>query len=131
MLQFHSASVRTANPQRAMLECLEGALGVADPACDLLIINASIGHDLATLSAQVGRPGRVEGAAGSLYVEVPVSLYGRYATGERYLKGGKVQLRRVNDVPGSTAEQRAWRISGFDPDLELGPDPVSASPPTR
>ena len=86
---------------------------------------------LATLSAQVGRPGRVEGAAGSLYVEVPVSLYGRYATGERYLKGGKVQLRRVNDVPGSTAEQRSWRISGFEPDLDLGPDPVSASPPTR
>ena len=52
MLQFHSASVRMANPQRAMLECLEGALGLADPACDLVIINASIGHDLGALSAQ-------------------------------------------------------------------------------
>lgn len=79
----------------------------------------------ATLGAQVGRPGAVEGAAGSLYVEVPVSMYGRYATGEAYLMGGKVVLRRVNDVPGSTAEQRAWRISRFE--LEA----ASASPPTR
>ncbi len=52
MLHFHSASVRVANPQRAMLECMEVALGAGGPACDLLIINASIGHDLATLSAQ-------------------------------------------------------------------------------
>jgi hypothetical protein len=52
MLHFHSASVRMANPQRAMLECLEAALGDAYPSCDLLIINASIGHDLAALSAQ-------------------------------------------------------------------------------
>lgn len=52
MLDFHSASVRMANPQRAMLECLEAALGVAHPSCDLLIINAAIGHDLAKLSAQ-------------------------------------------------------------------------------
>ena len=52
MLDFHSASVRMANPQRAMLECLEAALGATDSSCDLLIINASVGHDLAALSAQ-------------------------------------------------------------------------------
>lgn len=66
MLHFHSASVRMANPQRAMLECLEAALGDAYPSCDLLIINASIGHDLAALSAQAQAtcPGvRVVGAS--------------------------------------------------------------------
>ena len=52
MLHFHSASVRMANSQRAMLECLEAALGVAGPTCDLLIVNSSIGHDLAALTAQ-------------------------------------------------------------------------------
>ena len=76
----------------------------------------------AALHAQIGGPGRLEGAAGSLFVEVPVVLYGRYATGERYLKSGKVTLRRVNDVPGSTAAQRAWRIVRIA---------LSASPPTR
>jgi len=64
----------------------------------------------ASLHAQVGKPGAVEGAAGSLYVEVPVVLYGRYATGGEYHASGKATLRRVNNVPGATAEQLKWRI---------------------
>jgi len=65
MLEFHSASVRMANPQRAMLEW-EAALGASGTGCDLLIINASVGHDLAALSAQAQAscPGiRVVGAS--------------------------------------------------------------------
>lgn len=60
--------------------------------------------------AQVGAPGEIEGAAGSLYVDVPVVIYGRLKTGEEVHRSGKATLRRVNDVPGSTAEQRRWRI---------------------
>lgn len=60
--------------------------------------------------AQVGAPGRVEGAAGSLYVETPVVLYGRLRTGGEFRRSGKVILRRANDVPGSTPEERRWRI---------------------
>jgi hypothetical protein len=60
--------------------------------------------------AQVGAPGAIEGAAGSLYVEVPVQVYGRRASGQEVHDRGGVTLRRVNDVPGSTAEQRSWRI---------------------
>src|SRR3546814_1224316 len=52
--------------------------------------------------ANIGAPGRIEGAAGSLYVEVPVQVYGRLNTGEEFNMLGSVQLRRVNDVPGST-----------------------------
>lgn len=69
---------------------------------------------LATLSAQVGRPGPIEGAAGSLFVEIPVVIYGRRVSGEAFLRSGKAVLRRVNDVPGSTAEQRSWRIERID-----------------
>ena len=61
--------------------------------------------------AQVGAPGRIEGAAGSLYVEVPVQVYGRLANGEPFNMLGPVRLRRVNDVPGSTPEQRRWHIA--------------------
>lgn len=64
--------------------------------------------------ATVGIPGPVEGAAGSLYVEVPVQLYGRMKSGEPFSSAGTVTLRRVNDVPGSTAEQRRWRIYSRD-----------------
>lgn len=71
-------------------------------------------RSLATLSAQVGRPGALEGAAGSLYVETPVVVFGRLASGEAFFKSGKVTLRRVNNVPGSTAEQRRWRIGRIE-----------------
>lgn len=67
--------------------------------------------------AQIGAPGRIEGAAGSLYVEIPVQAYGRLANGEPFNMLGPVRLRRVNDVPGSTDAQRRWHIveSGLRP----------------
>ena len=64
--------------------------------------------------AQIGAPGAIEGAAGSLYVEVPIQVYGRMKSGAAFRRPGKVTLRRVNDVPGSTAEQRKWHIAGID-----------------
>jgi hypothetical protein len=67
--------------------------------------------------AQIGAPGRIEGAAGSLYVQVPVALYGRLRSGEAFHMAGPVTLGRVNDVPGSSAAQRRWHIeaSGIRP----------------
>lgn len=64
----------------------------------------------ATYHAQVGGPGEAEGGAGSLYIEVPVVIYGRYKTGAELHQSGKVTLRRVNDVDGSTTAQRLWHI---------------------
>jgi hypothetical protein len=61
--------------------------------------------------AQIGAPGRIEGAAGSLYVEVPVQVYGRLKRGGEFNMLGAVRLRRVNHVPGATAEQLQWRIA--------------------
>ena len=67
--------------------------------------------------ANIGAPGRIEGAAGSLYVEVPVQVYGRLKSGAEFNMLGPMTLRRVNDVPGATAEQRQWHIasSGIRP----------------
>lgn len=64
--------------------------------------------------AQIGAPGAIEGAAGSLWVEVPVVVYGRLKAGGEVHQSGKATLRRVNDVPGSTAEQRSWRIQAIE-----------------
>lgn len=64
----------------------------------------------ASYHANVGAPSEPQGAAGSLYVEVPVQIYGRLKSGEPFSSAGSVTLRRSNDVPGSTAEQRRWRI---------------------
>ena len=61
--------------------------------------------------ANIGAPGDLEGAAGSIYVDIPVQLYGRTIAGKEFNARGNMTLRRVNDVPGSTAEQREWHIT--------------------
>ena len=65
------------------------------------------------IHAEVGKPGDTEGAAGSIYVEVPFRLYGTLKTGGRFNLIGPVALRRVNDVDGSTAAQRRWHIASI------------------
>jgi hypothetical protein len=64
--------------------------------------------------ATIGAPGGMEGAAGSSYVDVPVQLYGRKLDGKEFNARGTMTLRRVNDVPGSTDEQRKWHITKID-----------------
>jgi hypothetical protein len=69
------------------------------------------GYDkYAELHSEVGAPGQTDGAAGSIYVNIPFRLYGKLKTGEPFNQLGSITLRRVNDVPGSTAEQRQWHI---------------------
>lgn len=65
----------------------------------------------AEIHSEVGRPGDSEGAAGSIYVDIPFRLYGRLKTGKPFNMVGPMTLRRVNDVPGSTEEQRRWHIA--------------------
>ena len=62
---------------------------------------------------QVGKPEVPEGAAGSIYVSVPVVLYGKRSDGREFSQSGEATLRRVNDVPGSTAAQRRWHIDSM------------------
>lgn len=64
-------------------------------------------------SAQVGAPGLSDGAAGSIFITVPVQIYGRLKTGEAFHHRGDATLRRINDVEGSTERQRQWHISGI------------------
>lgn len=63
---------------------------------------------------EVDAPGDVEGAAGSMYVTVPVRFQPTSVPGNSRPRHGEVVLRRANDVPGSTAEQRRWRIERID-----------------
>ena len=59
---------------------------------------------------QIGKPEEPEGAAGSIYVNVPTVLYGKRGSGAEFSRSGQMTLRRVNDVPGSTETQRRWHI---------------------
>jgi hypothetical protein len=68
--------------------------------------------------AMIGAPGESEGAAGSLYVEYPVQVYGRMADeGSEFNMLATMVLRRANDVPGATPEQLEWRIYSSDVSL--------------
>ena len=68
----------------------------------------------AQYNAQIGAPGEPEGGAGSIYVTVPVVIYGRLKTGAEVHEKGTADLRRVNNVDGSTPEQRRWHISRIE-----------------
>ncbi len=61
--------------------------------------------------------GDSEGAAGSIYIEFPVTVTGILARGGGFHLSGPMTVKRVNDVDGSTAEQRRWHIqsSGLKP----------------
>lgn len=69
--------------------------------------------DASEVHLQVGKPGDTEGAAGSIYVTVPVAFYGRSKSGQ-FSRSGTATLRRVNDVDGSTEAQRRWHISQIE-----------------
>ena len=71
----------------------------------------------ASIHSEVGKPTGMEGAAGSSYITVPFRLYGTLKSGGEFNMIGPLTLRRVNDVPGSTEEQRRWHIekSGLNP----------------
>lgn len=54
-----------------------------------------------------------EGAAGSIYLSVPLDVEGRI-DGKNVERHAKAVVRRVNDVPGSTEQQRHWHIERID-----------------
>ncbi|HEY9624657.1 MAG TPA: hypothetical protein V6C78_30300 [Crinalium sp.] len=65
-------------------------------------------------AVEVGQPGRLEGAAGSSYIEIPVTVTAVTRNGTQHGNQQRFQgsyvLRRVNDIPGSTSEQRRWHF---------------------
>ena len=68
----------------------------------------------AEVHLEIGNLGQPEGAAGSIYVTMPVIFYGDAKDGHPFRRSAEVILRRVNDVPGSTAAQRRWHIERID-----------------
>ena len=65
------------------------------------------------LHVTIGTPGNQEGAAGSIYLSVPLTVSGSL-DGKSSTRSATAILRRVNDVPGSTEAQRHWHIERID-----------------
>src|SRR5690606_1019506 len=70
-------------------------------------------EETASVVAEVGPPGRVEPAAGSRYVQVPVVVHATTAGGEEQRFEGTYTLRR-SVVDGATDRQRRWHIASAE-----------------
>ena len=68
-------------------------------------------RDTVSTTVTIGRPHDPEGAAGSSYIEIPVTVRARLRDGRRQCFTGSYVLRRANDVPGSSLADRRWHIS--------------------
>jgi hypothetical protein len=68
-------------------------------------------HGVRITDCVIGTPDDMQGAAGSIYIEVPNRFRGTGRNGRPLSIDGPVVLRRVNDVDGSTPEQRRWHIA--------------------
>ena len=69
--------------------------------------------DTVDVVVEPGAPGRLDAAAGSRFIEVPVSVRATRDDGSVHRYAGSYTLRRAV-VDGATAEQRAWRIASAD-----------------
>ena len=59
---------------------------------------------------EVGKPYDQEGAAGSIFIMVPLTLTATDKAGKPVSYAGPITLRRVNDVDGASAEQLRWHM---------------------
>lgn len=114
MLEFFSASVRMANPQRAIMECLDVALGVEHQDCDLVIINASIGHNLRDLVAQT----RAQCPNARVVASSCAGVVGREGVSESMkdvalmaIRGRELAVAHVDGIYGDNAYDKARALA--------------------
>ncbi|MDR6993008.1 hypothetical protein [Luteimonas sp. 3794] len=69
--------------------------------------------DTSVVMVDIGTPGAVEAAAGSRFIEVPVSLRAQQINGSSRRFEGRYVLRRAM-VDGANDAQRTWRIASAD-----------------
>jgi hypothetical protein len=114
MLKFYSASTRSVNSKRAILECLEAAMGDNYADIDLLIFNASIGHNFDDILSQthiLAPNARVVGAS-------CCGIVGREGVSETMkdiaimaVKGKEFSISSVNDIYGHNSYEKAHEMA--------------------
>ena len=68
----------------------------------------------ASVLTEVTGPGRIEGAAGSSYVTLPVTITATTANGQTQRFGGTYILRQANDEIRTPVAEQGWRIYSAD-----------------
>jgi hypothetical protein len=62
------------------------------------------------VAVELGEPGRIGAAAGSVYISIPVIITATQKDGSVREFSGSYTLRRTNNVDGSSAWDRAWHL---------------------
>jgi hypothetical protein len=123
MLEFFSSSTRMVNSRRAMIECLEAALGEGDTDCDLLILHASIGHNLAVLADEARKlapSARVLGAS-------CCGVVGREGVSESMNDVAIMAVRGRDEISVASVEG-IYGHNSFERGAELGASLKAANP---
>lgn len=113
VVRGYYAALVAHDPARAHAYWAQGMRPVAEPGAE---------PDTTGLAVDVGTPGRMDAAAGSRYVRVPVTLTRTLRDGSTVRSAMTVTLRR-SVVDGATPEQRAWRITAADAAAAPAPSP--------
>ena len=66
----------------------------------------------------IATPGSIEGAAGSSYIEIPVTIHATTNDGKTQDFKGSYTLRRVNNVDGASWAEKNWHI--YSADIQSG-----------
>ena len=68
----------------------------------------------ASISWDIGEPGRIDAGAGQRYIEIPVTITARTTDGGTQHFEGSYVLHHTANIPGATSEQLQWRIDSAD-----------------
>ncbi len=70
--------------------------------------------ETASISWEIGEPGRIDPGAGQRYIEIPVTITARTTDGSTQRFEGSYVLHHTANVPGATPEQLLWHINSAD-----------------
>lgn len=114
MLQFFSASARVVNTRRAVIECMEIALGNDYQDTDLLILHASVGHDFQEMVNQA----KIMAPNASIVAASCCGVVGREGVSESMkdmalmaVKGKEFAVSSCNEIFGANAYEKTLAMA--------------------
>ncbi len=113
MLSFYSASGRVVNSRRAIMECLEIAMGNEAASADLILIHASIGHNFSELIDQA----HIEAPKAKIFATSCCGVVGREGVSES-MKDIALMAVKGNDF-GTVSTDGIFGHNAYEKSLEM------------
>jgi len=127
MLEFHSGSTRAVDPERAVAECLEAALGPGSSDCDLIVLYATVGHRFKELLAAARRlapRARIVGCTGA-------GVIGREGPTESMKALGIMAVKGPGSELAVAAVERITKPGSYEAGARIAEELKSGNPGVR